>query len=140
MLQLVKEEGNIVFIDEAVYSSKLGDQKVWALPGPDRPTISIEKVNFKAIAVTAGVDVEGRIFGEYLCDFSVNVERFIEFLIVLREKARPGQLYVVLDNLRVHHSRLVRDHCQKHEMTLVIAASYSSQFMPAEQIWCLSKR
>jgi hypothetical protein len=40
-----------------VFSNKLGDRRVWALPGTERPTISIKKVNFKAVAAVGAMDI-----------------------------------------------------------------------------------
>lgn len=51
----------MIFADEAIYSSKLNDQKVWALPGPVPPALAMQKVEFKAIAATAGINREGEV-------------------------------------------------------------------------------
>lgn len=83
-------------------------------------------VNFKAVATTAAINLEGEVIACTLCLKSVNVERFIEFLKQLRHNAPSGQVHLLLDNLPVHHSLLVSNFCKANDMTLLFDAAYSS--------------
>jgi hypothetical protein len=67
------ESGSLVyFIDEAVFSSKLCDSKVWALPGTEPPKIIRRKIGFPAVAVTAAIDFSGKVVSVLTCKHSVN--------------------------------------------------------------------
>ncbi len=54
---------NIVFVDEAVYSSKQICAKVWHPSGGEGPILEKNKLGFEAIAAVAGIDTLGRIVG-----------------------------------------------------------------------------
>jgi transposase len=73
--------------------------------------------------------------------YSVNADKFIEFLIELRRKyAKDRVIHVFLDNLSVHRSRKVKEYTETSNVRLVFNAAYSSEFNPIERFWALSKR
>jgi hypothetical protein len=47
------------------------------------------RIGFKAIAVTGGMNCSGEIRAATLSDYSVNADKFIDFLTVLRKKYSP---------------------------------------------------
>lgn len=103
VLRLVKLAVNLYFIDEAVFSSKLSEIKVWAKQRGPAPTRQVSKIGFKAIAATAAIDTAGRVVAYTTDDSAVNVEKFLRFLMLLRTKldVRETQ-YLYVDNMRVH--------------------------------------
>jgi transposase len=99
------------------------------------------RIGFKAIAVTGGMNCAGEMKAFTLSDYSVNADKFIDFLILLRSQTHgKSTLYVVLDNLSVHHSHKVRDYAERNNTVLVFNAPYSSEYNPIERYWALSKR
>jgi len=96
-------------VDEAVFTGRLQSKIVWALAGKKVPTIYKPRIGFKAIAVTGGINMKGEMIAYTLNDYSVDTDKFITFLAILRSKFSCGiRLYVFLDNLSVHHSHKVR--------------------------------
>lgn len=75
---------NLYFIDEAVFTSKLAEIKVWAKQRGPAPVRYVSKIGFKAIAATAAIDLAGKVVALTLDDQSVNVEKFLRFLQQLR--------------------------------------------------------
>jgi len=65
-----------------------------------------------------------------VCDKSVNIERFIEYLKLLRSQTGKHFIYLFVDNLSVHHSRVVAAYCQQNKIRLVLNGGYSSEFNP----------
>lgn len=59
MLRLVKLAAAVYFADEAVFTSKLGEIKVWAKQRGPVPTRKVSKFGFKAIAATAAINTAG---------------------------------------------------------------------------------
>ena len=52
------QKGNLIyFIDEAIFSSKLGTQTLWALPGAVAPSVTRTEIGFPAVSVTAAIDI-----------------------------------------------------------------------------------
>ncbi|MDZ7720523.1 MAG: IS630 family transposase [Balneolaceae bacterium] len=68
---------------------------------------------------------------------TMNSERFIEFLQQLI-KTNSRKLYVIADNLRVHHSRPVTEWVQEHEdqIALFFLPAYSPEKNPDEYLNC----
>ncbi len=68
---------------------------------------------------------------------TMNSERFIEFLEQLIKK-KKRKLYLILDNLKVHHSKPVKKWIEKHidEIELFFLPSYSPERNPDEYLNC----
>jgi len=66
---------------------------------------------------------------------SINAERFLEFLGALIEGA-PKKIYLVVDNLRVHHARLVKAWLadKTDRIELVFLPPYAPEFNPDEYL------
>ena len=139
--RLLKFNSVLYFIDEAVFTSKLNQVKVWAKYKGPAPTVFKHKIGFKAIAVTSAINMEGNIVTTQITDYSVSVEKFIQFLQDLRSlTCLEEQIYIYIDNLRVHHSTLVKEFCTRNNIGIVFAASYSSMYNPIERVWALAKK
>ncbi len=48
--------------------------------------------------------------------------------------------YVFLENLQIHHTRIVMDNAFKNNQVLIFNASYSSYLNPIERLWEVAKR
>jgi transposase len=70
-------------------------------------------------------------------DGGMNAQRLILFLKRLIEDAQR-KIYVILDNLRAHHSRIVKDWVAQHheEIELFFLPSYSPELNPDELLNC----
>lgn len=68
---------------------------------------------------------------------SMNAERLIEFLMQLI-KNKPRKVFLILDNLRVHHSNLVKEWVGKNKSKIEIfhLPSYSPEKNPDEYLNC----
>lgn len=68
---------------------------------------------------------------------TMNSERFIEFLKQLI-KTKKRKLYLILDNLKVHHSKLVKKWVEenKEKIALFFLPSYSPEKNPDEYLNC----
>lgn len=98
-------------------------------------------MTFECIAATAAIDSAGVVRAYKLEPKSVNKFKFVEFLKVLRGNIDHNVIiHCVLDNLRVHYTDLVRSFCCQNKIELVFNATYSSEFMPCEILWSISKR
>ncbi len=68
---------------------------------------------------------------------TMNSDRFIEFMVQLI-KIKKKKVYLILDNLRVHHSKLVKKWVEenKDEIELFYLPSYSPEKNPDEYLNC----
>ena len=67
----------------------------------------------------------------------MNSDRLIEFMQQL-VKGKTKKIYLILDNLRVHHSKLVKEWIEKHKSNIEIfyLPSYSQEKNPDEYLNC----
>jgi transposase len=70
-----------------------------------------------------------------LYDESVNVEKFIDFLQKVIESSEK-KVYMIVDNLRVHHAKLVTAWIEKHKNRIAIfyLPPYSPDYNPDEYL------
>ena len=68
---------------------------------------------------------------------TMNADRFIEFLKQLI-KTKDRKIYLILDNLRVHHSKLVKQWVEENKgcIELFFLPSYSPEKNPDEYLNC----
>lgn len=59
ILLLVKRIEDVLFLDEAVYTNRLHDDKVWAAPGSNQPTHCVENLGGFCIAILAALNCDG---------------------------------------------------------------------------------
>jgi hypothetical protein len=104
MLKIYSEKQAVYHCDEATFSKNTLKKSVWALPGQEPPTESTEKYSFKSVAVTAAIDQNGKIVAVEACPKAVTINKFIEFLKLLRSRITAPKILLTLDNLPVHHS------------------------------------
>lgn len=73
-----------------------------------------------------------------LYDGTLNAQRLIEFLKRLIRGAAGRKIFLILDNLRVHHAKIVKkwleDH--EHEIEIFYLPSYSPELNPDEYLNC----
>ena len=69
---------------------------------------------------------------------ALNKERFLEWLKILRPQLAPDQV-LVLDNLKVHHARVVQEWLEHNPIRLIFLPPYSPHFNPIERLWALLK-
>ena len=69
---------------------------------------------------------------------ALNKERFLAWLQILRPQLGPNQV-LVLDNLKVHHARVVQEWLEHNPIRLIFLPPYSPHFNPIERLWALLK-
>ncbi len=67
----------------------------------------------------------------------MNAQMFIKFLRQLIKGVKK-KIYLIVDNLRVHHSRMVKSWVEKHKdrLALYYLPSYSPEMNPDEYLNC----
>lgn len=73
-----------MFIDEAVFTSRLQLTKVWAKYHRKPPVLFKQKLGFAAVAITGAIDKNGKVITAITESYSINVDKFLFFLHELR--------------------------------------------------------
>ena len=94
----------------------------------------------KPIALVAAVSRENGIESANLFERSVNSQKFIQFLEDLVQGYQPEQLVVFMDNLTVHHSKLVQQFMKDRNIGVLFNVLYSPEYNPIELVFNLIKQ
>jgi len=133
-----KYKARIYFVDEASFRSDAHRGTTWGKKG-ETPVVkdSGGRFGFKLISA---VSARGDMHFEVIED-RMNSERFIEFLKKLRSDAK-GPVFVIADNARYHHSKLVQEFLGEQHGNIMMAflPPYSPELNPDEQVWNYAKR
>ena len=70
---------------------------------------------------------------------SLNAQRFSSFLQGLDELVKAGPVAVFMDNLRVHHSLIVREQMKAMNIEALFNVPYSPENNPIETVFSLIK-
>ena len=63
-----------------------------------------------------------------------NAKDFLNLLYQLRYKEERKWIIVMIDNVRIHHAKIVKKYCNEHYIMLVYLPPYSPEYNPIEQL------
>ncbi len=94
----------------------------------------VATAKYENLRMVSAITNKGKV-SWMIVDDAINSERFIEFLERLIKDAER-KVYLILDNLRVHHSVMVREWLEAHdeEIHLFFLPSYSPDLNPDEHV------
>ena len=129
-----KENAVIWWADETACVSLPTNLKGYAKKGSKiKPILTHPAQKFKINMISAITNTGKTMFSIY--DESINVDRFIDFLSKVI-KSSDKKVYMIVDNLRVHHAKLVKQWVEKHknQIALFYLPPYSPEFNPDEYL------
>ena len=138
-IRLAEQGKNLLFCDEAIFTSKQINLKVWYTKGFNQK-IKKKKLHFGAIAVVAATDLHGKVVAALQRDKSIDAESFQEFLRLVARRMRRRKCYMMVDNLGVHRTQDVKKQAKRSNVELIFNGTYSSEYNPIERLWAWSKR
>ena len=83
VIEIVENGGNIIFADEAMFTSRLKRDCVWTNKDIAPPELVKSKLSFQAVAAIAGTNVAGDVVAVKTCAKYIDEKVFIEFLRAL---------------------------------------------------------
>ena len=132
--QAHKEGAQIWWGDETACVSLPTNLKGYAKKGAKiKPILTHRAQKFKINMISAITNTGKTMFSLY--DESINVDRFIDFLQKVI-KSSNKKIYMIVDNLRVHHAKLVTAWIEEHKKDIAIfyLPPYSPEFNPDEYL------
>lgn len=129
-----KEDAVIWWADETSCVSIPTNLKGYALKGAKiKPVLQHPAKKFKINMINAITNTGKMMFSLY--EESINVERFIEFLQKVIDSSHK-KVYLIVDNLRVHHPKRVKAWIKKHKkyIKLFYLPPYAPEFNPDEYL------
>ena len=104
-------------------------------PKGKTPVISLNAKR-ESVSLISAITNQGKV-RFMLYDKAMNAQIFIKFCSrLIRDAAK--KVYLILDNLRVHHSKIVKDWVEQHkdQIQLFFLPSYSPELNPDEYLNC----
>jgi transposase len=132
--QAKAEDAVIWWGDETACVSLPSNLKGYAKKGSKiKPVLTHPAQKFKINMISAITNTGKTMFSLY--DESINVDRFIEFLQKVIDSS-DKKVYMIVDNLRVHHAKLVTAWVEEHkeEIAIFYLPPYSPEFNPDEYL------
>jgi len=132
--QAKEEDADIWWADETSCVSLPTNLKGYAPKGSKiKPILEHPAKKFRINMISAITNTGKSMFALY--DKSINVERFIDFMQKVID-SNDKKVYLVVDNLRVHHAKLVKAWIEEHRDKIAIfyLPPYSPEFNPDEYL------
>ena len=123
------EDADIWWGDETACVSLPSNLKGYAPIGSkNKPILTHRAQKFKINMISAITNTGKTMFSLY--DESINVDRFIDFLQKVIDSS-DKKVYMIVDNLRVHHAKLVKQWVDEHKDKIAIfyLPPYSPDFV-----------
>ena len=87
----------------------------------------------------AAIDCSGKLHGLTLADKSIKAREFFKFIDSCNETNGEVPTTMFLDNLRMHHQKIVKAKAESHCISMRYNAAYSPEFNPIEGLWSYAK-
>ena len=102
-------------------------------PKGQTPVLTVP-ARWQSLSMISAISPRGEVQFQ-IVEGSINSERFIAFLATLVDGA-PRKIFLVVDNLRVHHARVVREWLadKAHQIELVYLPPYAPESNPDEYL------
>ena len=123
--------GEIYWGDETAIKQDTAWVRGYALAG-QTPVLQ-HNTRWKSLTLISALTNQGLVRFA-LHDGAINADRFIDFLQALTDDAKPRKVFLIVDNLRVHHATQVKNWLQDKEEKIEVhyLPSYSPETNPDE--------
>ncbi len=131
-------KGNRIYLDEA--GSNLAMTPAWAWSPVNERAYDKKPGNRGTNVSMIGAIKESGLQAVYPYDGAINAERFLDFIEnKVLPKMVPGDV-LIMDNCRVHHSKLVKAWLKKLSVEVLYLPPYSPELNPIEEAWSVIKQ
>lgn len=130
-----KEKADIWWCDETACQNLANNLKGYALKGThNKPVLEHSAKRFKINMISAITNTGKSMFSLY--DESIKIDSFIEFCKKVIDSNNGKKVYLIVDNLRVHHAKLVKawEEENKEKIKLFYLPAYSPDYNPDEYL------
>ena len=101
--------------------------------------LALHKSRGPSITVIGAISQQRGLVHFEVFDDSNDAQRFNHFLQGLKSQCRGKRVVVVLDNLKIHHAKMLND-VYDSDFKEMFLPPYSSELNPIERLWSVLKR
>lgn len=128
----------VIYLDETSFNVWQIPSKMWRYS--DDQDVPIQSKRGSSFTVIGAIDEFVGLRYYTVIKGSNNKEIFTEFMKNLNATLENRTAYIVLDNLPIHHSRVVKEAVQKmSNLQFIWLPPYSCSLNPIEKLWNLVK-
>ena len=130
-----KDNADIWWADETACQNLANNLKGYAPIGThNKPVLEHSAKRFKINMISAITNTGKSMFALY--DESIKIDSFIEFCEKVIESNNGKKVFLIVDNLRVHHAKLVKAWEEEHkdQIKLFYLPAYSPDYNPDEYL------
>jgi transposase len=129
---------NIISLDEVSVDSHIGHNYGWSKSGVK--VTSIKTFNRIRYSVICAISCRKIIHKETIKG-SINAVIFLNFIKNLFKKLLSTENYIILDNARIHHSKILKSFIEKiKNAKLIYNVPYSPEYNPIEMVFSEVKK
>lgn len=140
----LKIKARLGFSDESAFSDKPMVRRTWA-PKGKTPILKVPggwiTRSVISLITCSSKGLRPRLYFEMIPK-TVNAQRFVRFLKQTKRHLKGKQLILIIDNLRVHKAKIVKEYVQSQRSWLSVEylPPYAPELNPAEYLWSSRKR
>ena len=130
---------DIISLDETSIDSHISNTYGWGLIGKK---ITIHKKHNRIRYTVTCKITHDKIFHIQIVKKSANANTFLEFIKTIADKLNKDKItYILLDNARIHHSKIVKAYVQTIDhIKFIYNVPYSPEYNPIEKVFGEAKR
>jgi len=137
-LTRAKNDGyRVVYIDETMFTRKTVAE--WSRP-KENMAVDVKLLDEPTLALLCGISKEKGVEHHRVFEFSVNVERFIEYLDGLRAANGDDKIALFMDNLSAHTSERSKQAMKERGFRWIYNVPYRCDLNPIELSFSMVKR
>lgn len=135
-----RNEGyRFVYIDETCFTRKTCSDTEWARL-KENMAVDVVMIEEPTLALLCGISKEKGLEHFHVFQFSVNVEKFIQYLSELRAANGDDKICIFMDNLSAHTSERSKEAMREKGFKFVYNVPYSPDYNPIEFVFSIVKR
>ena len=129
----------IIYIDETMFTRTTLSDIEWARP-MENMTVNENVKNEPTLALLAGISKEKGMEHFRVFEYSVNVDKFIEYIDFLRATNRDEKICLFMDNLCAHTSERSKQAMRDRGFRFIYNLPYMPIYNPIELSFSMVKR
>ena len=131
-LTRAKNDGyRVIYLDETMFTRKTVSCEEWTLP-KENVSVDEAKLSEPTLALLMSISKENGLEHFRIYDFSVNTERFVEWLGELRVKTGDDKVALFMDNLSAHKAEKSTEEMKRLGFRWIWNCTYSPEYNPIE--------
>ena len=135
----MQDDAVICYMDEVMFTVRTVNKREFS-NRYQNVTIDFKRMHIQTTAVAAAFSMEHGLLALRQYPKSLNIDKFHDYLKLVRKRLRKRKCYMFFDNLSVHRSKKTIENMRKLNIVPIFNVAYAPQYNPAELCYAFVKR